>query len=358
VLSGYFDTRITGKGKIRADSTRFQNYGVRRGKLDEVLTPKAKDKDVPKAGAAAGTHAGTPDAATAAALKREAARDLLAHFYGRTTFSPLAKVPNAQPGAAPIAGEDIRQIAQASKGFGSIAPSLHALFQPGAQERLERQLQEEPEKVYSLLHSALRENTSGSYIDVDPTVRRNFENEGRYERPKAIDGQAAIERLSDPAGTEYDIPGSVYNQDIKHSPTEIETAYENDHVIGAVRDELPAFTDGHAFDAAVKDLRADLRRQGGELLRWKQKRAAGVNAGPQPVAEHVLQRKAEGLLRASQLRRRHQEAVDRTSALAAPSAISPSQIVEEHFHFPDSDSAAEFQARRQLSPGDGRTIDG
>lgn len=331
-LAGYFDRNILGHGKVRADSIRNQNYPVRRGKLDEVLAPKerAERKASARAGAPAGSHSEPTDPEVATHLRNESTMALINEIRGHQAFSSRAS-------AAAIQNQPVTDWLDSMVGNGGAAKNLHHLLTV-TEDDLQAELRDNPTKLRNTVAAALRENEQGGYFELDPTIRRNYANEGRYERPKAIDAQSAVKHLSDPAGTEYDIPGSVFNQDAQHSPREIEDAYASDPAISDdLRRDLGSLSDGHAFDAAAKDVRAELRRQYGQLLHWKSRRDQGFGAGREPFAEHEVQRNAEGLLHAIQLRRRHEQAVQRAVSVAAPSPITPSQDVVEIHHWREDD---------------------
>lgn len=339
VLAGYFDAKVLGHGKVHADSIRNQNRGVRQGKLDLVETAASRAQRATGQTAGSRIVSGPVDPVVAATLKQDAARNLIADLRAKTTFSPRAM---AAPGAPAIANLSVADFLDPLKQSGA-ANNLHDIL-ASPMEDLERRLAEEPTKLYATLNAALRENEAKQLLDVTPTARRNFVNEGRVELPKEIGSDAAV-KLNDPEGTEYDIPGSVFSQDHQHSTVDIINAYDADPAIRPLISEgllPPTLAEGASFQGKVNELRTTLKGQRISLATWNAKRSAGRDVGREPVVEHTLNRQAEGLLRAQQLRRRYTEAQQR-EAIVAPANVG--ETVEYHLHVPDQETAESLRGQ-------------
>lgn len=348
VLAGYFNEKVLGHGKVRADSIRNQNYMVRQGKLDHV-----ERKVTTPAGAKAATGTVTAvDPEAAKVLRVEALNRVIDELRQQENFSPHARTPT---GGVPLANQPVRNMIEDMKTHKDFT-ALH-WFLDTDRDKIAADISASYEKVERQMRDALRQADALDLFDINPAVRRNFSSGGQVEPLKVL-GDKAADFLDQPRGTEYDIPGDIFTEGSRHTAEQIGRAYESDSAVQALvkTGELPASpADGAQFEQQAKDLRRAIKDQRVKVATFNAKRAAGQEPPNPGIAEHEVHRRAEGLLRAEQLQRRYSEAFKREALISAPSGITPSEIIEQHIHFPDAETY--FETQRGLTGGNG-TING
>jgi hypothetical protein len=368
-LAGYFDPKITGAGKVAADSTRYQNFGVRQGAL-QLAGPRARP-DAAGQGAPAGGGSPSAPAQNAAVadpevlheMRADAIKDLHAEFRSKTAFSPMVKVPG-YPDAS-IGGMNVRLALQEPK-MAQAFPNLHWLLNLDEGDLEPLLAKERIRQTSDRVRAAIKENDESLALDgISPGKLRTFRNDGKPDPIKHLGGKAA-DFLGDPDGAEYDFgaEGPVYAEGSQAPSHAVNDAYAQDRVIKPLIAEghLPAsLSDGAEFAADSAKLKAALVAQRDQLKAWRRTNALKPGtAGPMPIEEHDLHRRAEGLLRAKQLARRHTEAKQREVAVA-PAAAAQGGGTEVHLHLPDAENDAAREMLRGLGiygGDDSRTIQG
>lgn len=334
-LAGYFDPTITGHGKVHADSIRNQNRGVTIGRNEHGLrmVESAQERTTRKeaaktaAAATAGTTSTAVNTEDAAKLREAADLALLGEIRSKTHFGPHVSGSDAQRAIANKPIEDYLDSITNLK-------SLHYLMTK-PQRDLEEEYRDNPTTFRNKLRSAVTESKQYDLLDLDAGIVRAQREDGLPTQTKDL-ASRALQSLADPQGTEYRIPGSHFDQDVAHhSPDDIDRAYAADQLIKPLVEQglLPATpADGAGFKESSDRLRTQLRANDLKLSTWQVRRSRGEAAGTAPFESHVLERQAEGLQRAAQLQRRHQEAMQR--ATSVQSAVTPSQeMVEVHHHY-------------------------
>jgi hypothetical protein len=315
VLAGYFDP-LVGQGKVLASTIRGQ--AGRLVPIPAERRPRSGDTPAPRPDrppAAAGAIA--PEVAEQ--LKLQAARELTAEIRRHPTFSPHV-----------IGTDEQRAIANqpVSDWLASLGgkPALKHLLETDG-DALDRELQANPAGYHATLQRAVREVRDNNLFDLDDSLVRAHANGGLPDPVKDLTDPAAA--LNDAPGTEYRFPGAVYSRG-DHLPADVEQEYASDPRIQELIDskDLPnTLAGGAAFKEDATALRQKLRADYAARLRWQ---ATAGYRGPEPVKEHELRRRAEGLLRAEQLRRRYIEAQQRATVVQT----APAATTEVHWHVP------------------------
>lgn len=304
-LAGYFDPTINGHAKVKGDTIRNQNHR----KLEFVGRAADKAKE-----AGARVTGGPVDPAATAVLKDDAVLRIHSAIQSQHVFASGSRVP----GGDELTGKDFRTTAalpSATSHLGDLS-WLHGI----STDELTSQLSTNRVRTLARVDNALRQNETIGALDIDPTTVRAYRRGGLPEERRTI-GDHAAQHLGDPLGTEYDFPEPPYNEGSRSDPADLHSIYENDPRVKMLvsAGQLPASpADGAEFERQAGQLRTRLNEQRRALATWTAQRAGGRDPGPTPVAEYELDREAEGLLRAQQLRRRYTEAMSRTTQVATP----------------------------------------
>ena len=318
-LAGYFDPTITGHGKVSADSTRYQNFPVRRGKLHYVGSKEGEGKQ-PEG--KAGERAPSPEAA--AAQRAKADHELLSHLFG-LRFHDEAKLGDAAVGG--------RSPVEDAKDRNFPAGPLKELFTKSPAE-----LENKPEEMHRLIDQVLRlhEQAGGKlFAGLDEAKVKAFRNGGQVAKPTPLptSTREVLNHLDEDRSF-----GSVFDPSRGASTQQLTDAYSRDPVIrDAVSDgHLPAHLDEDGFSDRIGDAAARLRQANNRQLADE---GAGVRVPDSD--KRSLHRKAEALARAAQLRRRYDEAVDREKARAELGHAQGAQDVSGdqhslHIHGPEA----------------------
>lgn len=355
-LAGYFDPNVTGRGKVRADLTRFQNYAVHRGSLRPIDLDREENRARLRAD---GTPERRQGVLTDVDPKVGAA---LAESADRAMYNELRTVPTlaagAPGGARAIDNTVLDQMEQAG-----IAPAFVTVRRMREPE-FAAAYAADPVATRKLLGDALDEAQRGKLLTPDRRTVRNFESRGVPVEPRKV-GDDPASALLDADGTSYDFSdrGQVYSDLYTPTATELHGAYAADQDIQDLvqAGDLPAdLGDEISMDSMSSKLRADLIGQRTVLHRWQAKRDAGGAVPPMSVNEQTLQRKAGAYLRARELQRRLGEF--RQSPIT-PTQLGSGDTTEVHYHAPPGMSPAEMmQAAREYEASQAaaqgtRTID-
>lgn len=311
-LAGYFDPNVTGHGKVTADSTRFQNYGVRRGKLEHVSTSDERRAAVrEKIRASSGGTAGEPVRADDT-LSRLATDRVIDHLHNLTHFKLAAGTTDAQRAA--LSGSTIAGHAALGEIAGKV-PDLHRLLTTDPYDF--RQQVPEPAERKRIVERALAQNKTFNLVDVDPTIERTFRTGGLAEAPKRI-GENAAETLTTTPGTidfDFEHLGPAYSADRQPGIDSVLDTYTADSRIQALvhRGDLPAtLANPQQVTDALRTTTAKINADYQKRASWDALDARGrAPLGPQPPRMADINEQAEGVLRARQLARRYTEAVNR-----------------------------------------------
>ena len=353
-LAGYFDPTITGRSKVTADSTRFQNHTVRQGRLHPYAPRDAK----PAAGAT--TAGGGAVAAVAAekttdgrytpeALKRmrvDADMSFLTELRSQTAFGQAVDGgtgPNAFKDLHQLRGETITQAHIEGLGRG-VAPAVARLLSPSEDEAFGR-LNDDADKVHRDIKEAAAEIRRYTLFDGMDKHIKAVENDGRPSEGAAFGNTRLM--LRNPNG-EYNLKDLHPAYDATEEPTasQVAEAYGEDHSIAlaAERGHLPSRVDDPDFEAKAKTFHA-------LLADADAKYAAYDRGGRYPVGLGLdraeIDPAVEGLVKANQLRRRYKEAVGReTELLARATPIAQESASHTSVSVLDYDALAEALATK------------
>jgi hypothetical protein len=336
--SGYFNSRVNGQGKVRASSTRYQNYAVNRGNLRPVTpsspaaaaatgpltaTPAGRAgtddavaslKDRPvvgrsawataRAAAAASnpTAAATPAAGPNAA-RRQADLDLLDEFLAQRTFKAGASLPDGAGGQNSLDNHDIRREVQIP-GFPHEAMKAVYTTPRAALEAMPA------DDLHDLLDELTNMPEREALFALPPRKVALFNNGGKPLVAQPI--PSGITEMLRELDEDHSFPNAGIAYDAARMPTlkNVEDAYGTEPMISALVDagELPG-VDNADFEKKIAPLVIRLKAASDE-----HRRVEGMGGRVDPIAAHRLNREAEGLLRATQLRRRWKEADARRPA--------------------------------------------
>jgi hypothetical protein len=325
-LAGYYDTDITGHGKVRADSTRFQNYAVRQGKL-VPYAPAKKEETKTEAGGK-----GEVSAETAAELRASADRAMLDAILNLDTFGPEAKIP--QTGGDPPVEVGHMSVATVLGDRNAPKTPLDQFHGKGKKSRAELEAAFDDPARAAAMHTALKQ--AYDYIvtnklaaqDAIPTkVVEDFTNEGRASKPKPLPARPAQMLADSRSGKDFDLGKAVYEMRKAPSREEVATEYGDNALIqDLVRDGvLPADVAAADFKTKADALHAKLLAENDDAVRAENNGMAGWQAKQKRV-----KREAEGLARARQLRRRYDEAADRERQAVQVAPTTPGGDVHQN----------------------------
>lgn len=342
-LAGYFDPNVTGRGKVRADLTRFQNYAVHRGSLKplDVSTDegRARLRTDGTEQRATGVVSGPVDEKVATALQESADRAMYNEI--RTVQQLSAQAPG---GARALDAGVLDQLEAAN--FAPAFLRMRRMTEP----EFVTAYRNDAQGTRKLLRDAVDEARTRNLVGLDRQTVRNFEAKGLPVEPRKV-GNDPASALLDSDGTPYDFSdrGQVYSESYTPTATELHDTYKTDPDIqDLVRaGDLPAdLGDEMAMDTMAAKLRGTLIGNRQALQTWSARRAAGSAVGAPPVDEPSLQRRAAGYLRARELQRRLREF---RQAPITPSQLGLGDTNSIHFHAPPGMSPQEMmEAARQM----------
>ena len=296
-MAGYFDDRVNGTGKVRADSIRFQNRRA-NPELASPDTTKLTSGAEPSSGSVGGGGVGSaaPDAQRAADLA------LMKELRAQTRFAPGAKLRgqdrNGQEGPLDFGGGVIKDEI-ADDRFPNDAIKFFYRKTPAELEALP------PENLSALLNDVV--GAGNKVFAVNTRTVDMFQNGGK--------ATAAKERPADPAArldeldVDHAFPGEGPVYDVQRNPPppeQIRAEYEGNPGLKALSrtHALPAIdVEDREFAAHVDRIRGALADRGLELNRLR-------NAGSGPMIDETtkLENDTDALMRATQLRRRFKQA--------------------------------------------------
>lgn len=313
-LAGYFDPDITGRGKVTADSTRFQNFAVRRGRLQPYTGSTPRPAQGTAATAAPGTSGSAGSAApspeTLKHLREDADLQFLTALRNQVAFGggvDGGSGPNAFKDLHQLRGQEITKELIAGLGKQGLAPTLSRLLGLSDDEAFD-QLNREPERMHRNLQEAAGEVRKYNLFDGLEKHLKTMENEGRPVRGIAFGNHRLM--LVNPYG-EYDLADldPAYSAVNEPHSDEVVRAFQQDGSIGSL------VAAGHLPAVADPDFEAKARTYAAVLIEANQKYAAYDRGGRYPVGLGIdrgeIEPAVEGLVKANQLRRRYKEAIGR-----------------------------------------------
>lgn len=311
--SGYFNERVNGTGKVKADSTRYQNFRVGQGKILDADDPEKKKTDATAAGAT------TPGKGTASAEDRlrYANAAMLDELLAHTTFGQGAKI-----GSYVASGADIRTEIKDPR-FPNAA--IARVFAPGARLQLDKM---PPDELNSLLIDLtnLSEGAQPVFV-LKPETVAAVRAKGVFQAPTTV--PTTLNEMLRQIDTDHAWPGAAYDPTRTLTPKAIEDAYDAEPTIkrlmGNGEELLPVYDD--QFDTKIKALTERLRAADIEHVRLS------LNGNrSNPVQMQKDKRDAEGLLRAVQLRKRWVEANKNKVTPPTPAGPTTVNTTENHLH--------------------------
>jgi hypothetical protein len=340
--SGYFAPEVYGEseagsksGKVKADTTRYQNRRVYQGKVRAVPNAAGTPGTPGTPGAPGGRGTGLT-AANATPEQRQslADHDMLDELWEKKTFEQGAKLTGLGANGnldLDLSNRDIRNEIKQHPSFPSGAikdfyghPSKAAieakLDNPAEADQIRRMMDElaghaeGPNKLFVL----------------KPSVVQNYRNKGVARESTALPDDPS-KRL-DEIGQDHTYGGlsSLFRADSMGRPDAVKSAYENDALIGNMlrSGRLPEITDPQfesKLTAAAEALRSEISAHRRAVLGGNQF---------DPAAPERHRKDSEAILRADQLHRRHGEAERRVPppAPAPPAPAPPVNQVENHLH--------------------------
>ena len=330
--AGYFNVDVMGpaggkdkkSGKVFAHTIRYQNRRVHDGPRAVPYKGKGMDEDDGYSGSTGGGGGGdtgnTGKPITAErkeAQRRVADQAALKAFLGAKTFEPDTKLKVAGGGMGPFGGVDIRSVVNDER---FVDPDVKAIYGGRDEDELMSDLAD-PVKAEKLRKAMTALIASGA-IKIPDDVARAFRNKGQVEEAKPMPDTVAA-RLAE-GKVDHTFSGTAYDATKNPDVTTIVDTY-NDH--DDIRDlrsrgELPGIASGK-FEDAAKALKSRLRDQDMELV-GQEARGRLVDRGVQRQVE----RDSEAWLRATQLRRRYDEAKKNEPKPPADGSLSPEESKE------------------------------
>lgn len=305
--AGYFNRDVTGQGKVKAQSTRYQNYAHQGGKIRPVGERPAGDG---KADAPAAT--GVKSSISDADIQRVSDLEMLDELLKQTTFAPGATLNSID-----VAGDDIRSTV-AHPAFPDA--SLRRVFAPGAKAAL---TQGDPAELHNLLQQLLP-HTQGpkKAFAVNERTVATFRNNGKTPAAKVV--PSGLSRILEEVGQDHSYEGVAYDPVKIASIGQITQAYTANSMIRGLVDkgELPEVSspDFGKMASAVQD------RLTAAFSANVARHRAGMRVDDRPDV-----RDAEGLSRAMQLNRRYLDAkVVAPTPAAAATPAGDTYITEVH----------------------------
>jgi hypothetical protein len=321
VAAGYYNTAITGQGKVQASTTRFQNYAVAGGKTKPFPTrgaPEA-DEEVPTGVQRAATVAGAPTVARTVdpnEAAHQADLAMLHELHGQTNFAPNAKI-----GQTPIGGEAIRTPEAIEN---ESWPAQHAAFaefmklpEPQLAEMLDHP------QAGPALRKTMGDIAASGLLTVDPEVHQTFVSRGQVTPPTPVPGD--VGQMLAELKQDHTFPGLAIDP-TRAAPREmVEEAYGSDLGIGRLRAEhgLPPISDPD-FKKSVKDITGRLGEQHADHVR-----IIDSGSSPHPRDVRELHEDTTSLLRATQLQRKWGKSLPAPKPDAPPEPIQVTGITNE-----------------------------
>lgn len=232
-LSGFYDESITGKGKLHADKTNYQNIGVvgqphdrkvggnwdyKRRDDEEAPKPKEEPKGT---GASTPRAESTPDqAAYKRSLKSDAIVDLVKNVQAQTSYSTSEKAARAG-----VAGQAITDDVKAD-------PRWSALWMPidEIQNKLNAEGPDGP--TARSIKSAIETTRQRELLDLDPNVLANYDSGGATKTSALPD--SVIDLLGGIGNKSYEFKGLELGHPAEHYEQVIDSILERRRDFGAV----------------------------------------------------------------------------------------------------------------------------
>lgn len=293
--AGYFDTDVNGRGKVQAQSTRYQNFRQGRGVIRDV-DGKAKDgSSTAQGGAASGTTPTKPGTVVISDkdLARGADIALLNEMLSKTSFADGAVVGGQQVGGKSIQGE------VANTGFPH-KDTLGRIYAPGAKQKLEEL---EPSEFHKLMTTIDNAHDLHNLLGVNDQKLADFRSGGKVQPAKPVPD--SLTGMLSGVGKPHAFDGAAYDPQKRVPVKTITDAYSTPLVRRLVDNHELAPIDAPAdeFNSKVDALKTKLQASDDD-----NRRMAGQSMQPSPRDYQMQMRDAEGLLRGTQLRARWEEA--------------------------------------------------
>lgn len=303
--AGYFSEEVTGRGKVRADSTRYQNYRVKQGKIQEPAGAFASRK--PSAEAAARAAAKDPKTPQGAEnLQRAANQALLDELLSKQTFDPGATVAGIDVG-----GKNIRTYV-AYPGFPHDA--LRQVFAVGGKAAIENMPVASAKK---LLEDAANVAEQEKLLVMPKHLMDKVRNGGMLSEGIPVPSDLGAMLREHDQNHLYPNGGIAYDVKRPATPEQIKLAYDGDaaikRLVNATPAELPPVDDA-SYEAHARALLTRLQASDADHTR-------DIRMGIRPDTARMSRdlRDADGLLRANLLRTRWLEAeANKPAVVAAP----------------------------------------
>lgn len=321
-LSGYFDPLVPRspygggphepiKGKVYADSTRWQNRNrsVRRyqgdGRDSATINGSRSNPNAPVAPkqAVAATAPADPQQ-----LRVKATKDMVDALRSARIRADAPEQALLDAGISPAArGKTLGGLAIGLKDLPQRFPELAQVND----QAFDTLLKEEPDRAYEIAEQA-RKHAAALHFDLPPRVVRVFDNGGRPLPSKKLGVHPSDD--VDELGEDFDaeqLGSRNYDKDVNPSMKQVGYTYQTDPHIQALvkRNMLPAELGSGDFPAAAKQVQQIVKHT---RRQFQQAQNDGANIPADRWT--ALDSDALGLIKAAQLRRRYEQAERRAQA--------------------------------------------
>jgi hypothetical protein len=355
-LAGYFDPDVTGHGKVTADSTRWQNFPVRGGRLNFVGKPADQVQAATAAAARTGGESGartepiTPESAKR--MREDADLQLLSAIREATHFGDNVVGTTDFPQLHALKTRAITNDLLDNLKDPKLAPAFTGIRLMSDTDVM-AMFNEQPEKMHRELVKAKDELKTLGLLNLPHGLLRTFENDGKpVAAAKLGDARAMLRNPN----AEYDLPERPFLEEHEAPSRDVEQAYRDDGQIEALvqAGHLPAEVHDPDFITRSRTLH-------GKLLdaerTWHHFDTTPGAAHPRTEIERAeIEPYTLALIRANQLKRRHGEAIGRETdvitqqAAEAAAAAPPPPQVENHLHLTDNMAEALRLFQQAIDP--------